>query len=218
MTLNAAVVLFWHLITRLGEVQILVPAALLAMFVLARQPMTRAVAGRWLLALLLATTLTTASKVAFIGWCLGSTWLNFTGISGHAMYAAAIYPLLLGTLAARLARLGQVAALLAGGVLALLVGWSRLEVGAHSVSEVLAGLALGYAVGAWSLGRASLPRMLSGRALSIAALLWVLIAPLHLPSVPTHALVTRLALSLSGHALPCTRQALLSPAPCCPRR
>ena len=45
---------------------------------------------------------TTASKVAFIGWGLGLSALDFTGISGHAMIASAVYPLLLGTLAANL--------------------------------------------------------------------------------------------------------------------
>lgn len=209
---------FWQLVTRLGEIQILVPAALLAMWLLARQAATRNLAAIWLAALLLATTLTTLSKIAFIGWCIGSASLNFTGISGHTMYAAAIYPLVLATLAARLPHRGQVGALIAGCLLALMVGVSRLEVGAHSVSEVMAGLLLGYGTTAASLSRTRLPRVPTGSALAVIATLWLLITPLHLPSVPTHALVTRLALSLSGYALPCTRRALLNSAPCCPTR
>jgi hypothetical protein len=62
---------YWHFITRLGEVQLLLPAALLACLSLLNQPATRLVAIHWLQALIVAAGLTLASKIAFIGWGLG---------------------------------------------------------------------------------------------------------------------------------------------------
>jgi membrane-associated phospholipid phosphatase len=209
---------YWHLLTRLGEVQILLPAALLAMLVLAHRADTRPLATTWLGLLCLTALLTTASKIAFIGWGIGSATLDFTGISGHTMFAAAVYPLLLGTLTSRLPPWGQQVAVAAGFALALLVGMSRLEVGAHSVSEVVAGLLLGGAASACAMAGAGLPRSPIGSSLTLLVALWVLITPIHIPPVPTHSLVTRLALSLSGSPVPHTRRAmLLTPEPWRPR-
>ena len=209
---------FWYLFTRLGEVQILLPAALLAMLMLSRRADTRPLATTWLGLLTLSALLTTASKIAFIGWGVGSAELDFTGISGHTMFAASVYPLLLGTLTSRLPAWGQKMAVAIGFALALLVGLSRMEVGAHSVSEVLAGLLLGGAVSTTAMACASLPRALMGSSLTVLIALWVLITPVHVPPLPTHSLVTRLALGLSGSPVPHTRRdMLLTPAPWRPR-
>ncbi|MDP3617398.1 MAG: phosphatase PAP2 family protein [Rhodoferax sp.] len=200
---------FWHLLTRLGESQILLPAALLAMLALTRRAETRPLAARWLGALVLATLLTTASKVVFIGWGIGSAQLDFTGISGHAMFAAAVYPLLLGTLAAPLPPRGQKIAVASGFTLALMVGLSRLEVGVHSVSEVVAGVLLGGAASAGAIAGSSLPRARMGSTLSVLVAVWILLTPVHIPPLQTHALVTQLALWLSGNTLPHTRHGML---------
>ncbi len=206
------------MLTRLGEVQILLPAALLSMLVLAHNTDTRSLATNWLGLLSLASLLTLASKIAFIGWGIGSAWLDFTGISGHTMFAAAVYPLLLGTLTSRLPPWGQKTAVAAGFALALLVGMSRLEVGAHSLSEIVVGLLLGGAASAFAIARAGLPRSGIGSSLTVLVALWVLITPVHVPRLPTHSLVTRLALSLSGSPVPHTRRAmLLTPEPWRPR-
>ena len=199
---------FWYLLTRLGEAQILLPAALLAMLVLAQRADTRPLATSWLGLLCLRGLLTTASKIAFIGWGIGSATLDFTGISGHTMFAAAVYPLLLGTLTSRLPPWGQKVAVTAGFALALLVGMSRMEVGAHSISEVAAGLLLGGAASAFAMASAGLPRSRIGTSLALLVALWVLITPVHVPPLPTHSMVTRLALSLSGSPVPHTRSAM----------
>lgn len=199
---------FWYLLTRLGEAQILLPAALLAMLVLAHRADTRPLATSWLGWLCLTALLTTASKIAFIGWGIGSATLDFTGISGHTMFAACVYPLLLGTLTSRLPPWGQQVAVAAGYALALLVGMSRMEVGAHSISEVVAGLLLGGAASAFAMARAGLPRSRIGTSLALLVALWVLITPIHVPPLPTHSMVTRLALSLSGSPVPHTRSTL----------
>ena len=62
----------WHLLTRLDDVQIVLPAAVLVL--------------NWLL-ITAAAPITTASKVVFIGWAV----VDFTGVSGHAMFAAGVY-------------------------------------------------------------------------------------------------------------------------------
>ncbi len=201
--------LFWHLLTRLGEMQILLPAALLAMLTMLRRPEARPLAGWWGVLLMVAALITTASKLAFMGWGIGSAELDFTGISGHAMFAAAVYPLLLGTLASHISTTGQRLAVGAGFVLALLVGLSRLEVGAHSVSEVMAGLLLGGAVSVTTIARAGLPRAVMGMVLPALVAVWLLVMPVHAAPTKTHNLVTRLSLMLSGHSTPYTRASLL---------
>jgi membrane-associated phospholipid phosphatase len=133
----------WHLLTRLGEMTLLMPAALLAALLLWHDDITRPLAQRWLTWLGVGALLTTATKLAFMGWGVGIAELDFTGVSGHAMFAAAIYPTLAVTLASRLSPLWQRVWLALGVLLAVAVGFSRIEVGAHSISEVIAGLAVG---------------------------------------------------------------------------
>ncbi|OWQ85160.1 hypothetical protein CDN99_23090 [Roseateles aquatilis] len=107
-------------------------------------PAQRGVARRWLLGFVAAVSLTLASKVAFMGWGIGSADWDFTGFSGHAMSAASVLPLLawLGLQACASARWRAAGLLLAYG-LAAGIAYSRLPVGAHSPSEALLGFLLG---------------------------------------------------------------------------
>src|SRR5882757_5482635 len=168
---------FWHLLTRLGEAQIQLPAALLAALVMLRHPDARPLAVWWMALLGVAALVTTASKVAFIGWGIGWPELNFTGISGHAMFASAVYPLLLGTLASNAPSWGRHLAIVAGYALAILIAGSRVVVGAHSVSEVLAGLLVGGTVSVAALAWARLPRALIGPVIPAAVALWLTLMP-----------------------------------------
>mgnify|MGYP000019246428 CR=1 FL=1 len=90
----------WHPLTRLGESQLLLPLALLSLILLWRSPGQRPLARRWAWGLVAAVGLTTASKLAFMGWGWGSAGWDFTGFSGHAMCAGAVLPLLAVALAA----------------------------------------------------------------------------------------------------------------------
>lgn len=207
--------LFWHLVTRLGEVQILLPAAMLATLSYAMRHRSWRTVGLWLVLLATATLLTLASKLAFIGWGLGWAALDFTGVSGHAMLAAALYPMLLATLIPARSPSGRRCAIGLGIGLALLVGVSRVVVGAHSWSEVLAGLALGAMVTAAAMMGRSTKREPSGRlspGFSMASLLmplviatWLTVTLASAPSFSSHAVVTRLSLALAGHATAYTR-------------
>jgi len=209
----------WSLITRLGEAQILLPALLVACAALAWRGGAGRLALGWLAATAAATLLTTASKVAFIGYGWGWPGLDFTGISGHAMFAAAIWPPLLWLAAGPLPAPWQGAGWLLGAALALLVGLSRLAVQAHSASEVLAGLLLGGAASALVLWvsvrplRSALPMTPFSaplqrplwRGLPLALLLWAVLSVAAAPPSRSHDWVTRLALAASGRSAPFLR-------------
>ncbi|AOY95133.1 hypothetical protein BKK79_25350 [Cupriavidus sp. USMAA2-4] len=195
---------FWHLVTRFGESTYLLPSALLiALWLCYRRAPGSAV--RWLLAIGLAAGLTLASKLAFMGWGVGIESLDFTGFSGHSVMSAATLPVLFylctPSSSPRLAHAGTVL----GIALALLIGVSRLAVHAHSVSEVLGGLALGLGASlvflAWP-GRAALPRSVVPLAAALAAF-----TALHTLPVPglggaTHRWVESVAVYLSGRDRP----------------
>ncbi|MDE2081242.1 MAG: phosphatase PAP2 family protein [Burkholderiales bacterium] len=189
---------FWLALTRLGQAEVVMPAAVLTAVVLWRTPEHRSVAIRWLAGLFAAGVLTTASKVAFIGWGWGSAALDFTGISGHAMLAAVLYPVLLGLSMSRQRGLRAWHGVVMGTLLALAVGESRIRLHAHSVSEVAAGLALGAAVScavlaAGKLGTARAPHWAMG-----LLLLWLIGMPASGPPSHAETVVARLALAWSG--------------------
>lgn len=71
-----------------------------------------------------------------------ATLHSYSFPSGHAMAAAAIYGMI-GAVIGRLIPRLRVAASVAAGILALLIGVSRIYMGAHWVTDVLAGYAAG---------------------------------------------------------------------------
>lgn len=197
--------MFWVFVSRFGEAQILLPAALGACLWLAHRDESRPVVIRWLAWMSIAALVTTITKVAFMGWGIGSAALDFTGISGHSMFASAVYPPLLFITASSCSPTWQRIAWLVGFVLALMIGVSRVMVEAHSWSEVIAGLAIGCTVSVSTLwmARARHPSVPLWLPLGVAA--WLAITPVHAPASTTHDMVTRLALKLSGRDAPHTR-------------
>src|SRR4051794_23703439 len=127
----------WALFSRLGEAQILLPAMAAALLWLLRTPRTRPLAAAWLLATALAAAVTTLSKVAFIGWAIGYAPLDYTGISGHAMFSSAVLPVLARIAAGRAPRPWPWLAIGAGLLLAAAIAVSRLPLHAHSPFEVV---------------------------------------------------------------------------------
>lgn len=202
--------LFWLAFTRLGEAQILLPAALAVYgWTVWRAPASRACAARWLACVALAATLTTITKVAFIGYGIGSATWDFTGLSGHAMFSAAILPVLMRLLTVDQPPQRVRWAVAAGYGLAAMVAVSRVMVEAHSVSEVIGGglcgsLASSLALASWR----HLPQ------LRVPARMWlgvpaaIVLAMHSAPPSQTHDWVTRLSLRLSGRSEPFTREAL----------
>jgi len=204
----------WNLVTRLGEAQILLPAALMSALWFVWRDRSPRLAAVWLGGILVATLITTASKIAFMGYGLGWAALDFTGVSGHSMFAAAIYPLtgvaitsaMAGLQAARWERLG----LVAGVALALVVGLSRVAVGAHSWSEVVLGLLVGGAVTLVAAGAERAPPARHSLWLPFVVFVWLGSASPNAPPSPTHGWVTQLALAISGRSEPYTRADLLA--------
>ena len=198
----------WHQLTRLGEAQLLLPALLLAAVWLARSPGGGRLAALWLATTAAAALLTTATKVAFIGYGIGYAPLDFTGISGHAMFAAAVLPplwLLAGNAGGADGAGGRGhrrGLLLAGYTLAGAVAVSRVMVGAQSWSEVLAGAALGALCSGVALATTRMPAVRLASWVPVGLVAWGLLAVAVAPPSTTHDLVTRLALAQSGRAQP----------------
>jgi membrane-associated phospholipid phosphatase len=198
---------FWNFVNRLGEAQLLLPTALALAGWLALTGERRA-AAVWLTLFGLAFGLTMASKIAFIGWGVGSAWLNFTGVSGHAMHSAAVLPLLLRCAAGARPPGVRVLALALGLALAALIAVSRVVIGAHSMSESVAGFALGSAASMLTVALHAVPARPLPHWLLAVLLAAQLLNPFAAPILPTHGMVTQLALAVSGHDRPYTRAML----------
>lgn len=195
----------WSLLTRLGEAQILLPAMAAGLLWLARERSTRALALAWLAGTVLAALLTTASKIAFIGWGVGSARFDFTGISGHAMFASSVLPVLARLAAGHAPRPWPRVAIAAGLALAALVAVSRVVTGAHSASEALLGFLLGGGAAAIALRTAQAPRAPTPGWLLAGLAAWLLATPLQMPASMTHDHVIALSMRLSGRDRPHTR-------------
>ncbi len=193
----------WQLVSRLGELQIMLPALLAAAFAIGTR--SRRFAACWLAASLAAIALTATSKIAFIGYGFGLAAIDFTGISGHAMMASAVLPLLLLLAAGIVTPRARAAGLALGIALAIAVALSRVRLGAHSWSEVAAGLVIGAGVTSIALGSGAVPVLQLPRVLAVAMVGALLLALTQMPESRTHDAVTQLALSLSGRSQPYTR-------------
>lgn len=186
----------WLPLSALGDSRWLLPMALVLLLTLPR--VDASLKWRWLLATTLTAGVTLASKLAFMGWGIGIKSVHFTGFSGHAAMSSVLYPVV-GVLLSGPGKRARAIGLAAGCTLAAAIAWSRIPLHAHSLSEVIAGLALGLSSSSWALRTAS-P---SGRATPVAvvvALLAGLVLPLTLPDVHTHQLVIALAMLISGRA------------------
>ena len=215
--------LFWLAVTRLGEAQILLPAfcagALWLMFARpagargrlaqgnphAHDHPARLSALRWVVGIVVVAGITTISKVAFLGFGYGIAAIDFTGFSGHSMFAWSILPVIGAIIAGRTGTL-------AGVVLAALITYSRVELGAHSWSEAISGTALGAAAAAWTLAD-YLAHPGAVRApwwLPLLLVAWLTVLPMRAPPSRTHSLVVAVSLKLSGRQRPYTRFELLA--------
>ncbi len=187
----------WQLVSLFGESAYLLPCAVFLYLWLYWRGAPGS-ARHWVLAFLPAALLVLASKLAFLGWGIGSEALNFTGFSGHAMMAASVLPVMFYlAVPAAWTRLGWVAAG-AGVCLAFLVGVSRLALHAHSVSEVAGGLAVGLCVSLPFILRRTTPHGPLAMVLAGVALASALVMPMTGTVGASHTLIQQLAMFLSG--------------------
>ena len=195
----------WHSVTRLGQSEIVLPAAMLVIAVLFVNSETRDLALRWMLGLALAVLVTLVSKIAFIGWGIGWEAIDYTGISGHAMCAAATYPILFLAIGSRRSLRWIVAQQVLAWSLVVAVAVSRIMVGAHSPSEVVAGLLLGGAVSVVTLsGSSKLTFAIHPMAILVLSI-WFSMGASEMPPSQTHSRITNLALRISGRTVPFKR-------------
>ncbi|GAA4357252.1 phosphatase PAP2 family protein [Variovorax defluvii] len=201
---------FWYAITWFGDSGLLLPAAVWIAVWLGVRTVTRPIAWRWLVLFGTAGALVALSKIAFMGWGIGSATLNFTGVSGHTMLAASVWPVAFWLTAAHCAPRVRFSAATLGWTFAVLIGLSRLAIFAHSKSEVAAGFALGAAVSGlflWRQHHRPPPR------LHWVLLLISIASPLAFlrpgTPAPTHDVLSVIAVRLAGIERPFTRDDLL---------
>ncbi|MGX9772283.1 phosphatase PAP2 family protein [Janthinobacterium aestuarii] len=140
------------------------------------------------------------SKLAFMSWGVGSSTLDFTGFSGHAMRAGAVFPVLMYVLLQRAEPRWRHAGVLVGVAFAVLVAISRVVVHAHSVSEAVSGCVLGLALALGFLWNArGAVNFAVSHALALASLALMVALSFKAEPMPTEQWLQKLAIVLSGH-------------------
>jgi membrane-associated phospholipid phosphatase len=202
----------WLVITHLGAASIMLPMLVIIIGELWLAERKSALAT-WMTAMVAGVAIVLASKIAFLGWGWGNAYLDFTGISGHTMLASSIFPVWMGWLLAGSTRRFCRAGVILGLAIGAIVGWSRLVLGAHSLSEVIAGWMVGMGVSlvASKVMRDPLPSR--GWAQFGGMVLLFSFSPSLSGYLPTHSWEVKVALSLSGHSRPFTRRDLSRPIP-----
>lgn len=196
----------WHFLTFFGDSMLLLPCAAIVFIILLLSPTSRKPTWQWMLLFGGVGAVVCVSKLAFMGWGIGSRHWDFTGFSGHSALSASIWPVLLWLLCGRFSSPVRRTAVIVGYLLAAVVGYSRLVIHAHSTSEVITGLALGFIVSSTflMLQRGTLPPRLSYRKIAVTLAL-----PLVLinsgTAAPTLGLLERIAVTIAPVEKPFVR-------------
>ncbi len=202
-TLNVFMI-SWFSITTAGSFTVMAPAAIAITVWLALNRAWRLVA-LWCALFIGGMGLVVATKIAFIGWGIGIRSLDFTGISGHAMRATAVAPVLLYLLLQTTTRMGRQAGIVLGLSFGVLIAYSRLVVHAHSPSEAISGWLLGATVALSFIRILSQSAKIQLSSWVIAVSLLGLLSSPGITPVPTQRLIIDTSLYLSGHELPYIR-------------
>lgn len=199
----------WRTLTYFGDSMLLIPTAVIIALVMPWKNSDRRAVWFWILTFCLAGLIVCLSKIAFMGFGIGSARFNFTGFSGHTAMAATLWPVMLWLISGRYPPFWRGIALGFGYMIPLMVGLSRLMLHTHSHSEVFAGLLLGF-----SLSSAFLLSQRSSqlKGFSIAQLSVALLVPLLLLSqgriAATQGFLQQLSLHIAGLEKPWTRAEL----------
>ena len=194
----------WMYITGVADTVVTLPAAATIVVWLLTGRAWR-MALWWSLLFAGGLAIVAATKIAFIGWGIGINALDFMGMSGHAMRATAVFPVIAYLVLQRSSAAVRASGVLLGISIGLLVGVSRMALQVHSVSEIIAGCMIG---GAVSLGfiwvSRGLPRPYLHRRL-IALGMLALLPTAYANPAPTNQWMNAVALYLSGHDTPYDR-------------
>jgi membrane-associated phospholipid phosphatase len=191
----------WISLTRLADTVVMLPAAGLCLIWLLMGGATR-LALWWCVLLSGGLALVAATKIAFLGWNVGIPAWDFTGISGHAMRATAIMPVLLYLVSIDASRRLRQGAVMSGMAFGVLIGVSRLMVNAHSPSEAIAGCLLGATVSTAFLAitlTPTRPGLEMKPAPALPLLLLLLLPIVTAKPAPTERWLRSVAMTLSGH-------------------
>jgi hypothetical protein len=196
----------WNRFTNLGDLAVMLPLAVtIAVWLAAQKQFASSL--RWLLAFGSAGLLVAISKIAFIGWGIGSRDFDFTGISGHTMLATATLPVLLFLLSRAWLPRHSTLALAIGWLGGAAIGYSRLEVHAHSLSEVVLGFACGLLASSW-FARKTTERYSTKAAFCLLIPALVVFNLQFGNKAPGQDIITRIALFVAGHNHPFERKDL----------
>jgi membrane-associated phospholipid phosphatase len=186
----------WLTFTKLADSNFTMPlAALLAAWLAGARAWKACLL--WCLLFGAGIVLVVATKIAYIGWGAGIAAIDFTGISGHAMRATAIAPVLIYLLLQKQTqRLQNIGLLIALGF-GLAIGISRLAIHVHSVSEVVSGCVLGAIVSLCYIHLVRHRAIVFDRKLLVIGVL-ALLPVLTLKPAPTDSWMEGVAMYLSG--------------------
>lgn len=199
-----------HILTYFGDSMLLIPTAAIMAFLLHWKSDNKRAAWYWVLAFCTAGAVVSLSKIAFLGFGIGSARFNFTGFSGHSAMSATLWPVMLWLLSGRLATFWRGVAIAIGYLIPLMVGVSRLVLNYHSLSEVVTGLVLGFTLSsAFLIGQRHIrPRGFTPLQFGIALLLPVLLIG-HGRIATTQQFLQRLSVQIAGIDHAWTREELL---------
>ena len=195
---------WWSALSALGGITVTGPLGIaVAVWLLAGRSWRLSLS--WCLMFGAGMALVVVTKVAYVGWGIGIPEVKFAGLSGHAMRACAVFPVVFYLAFRRMGSPARDIALGAGVVLALLISFSRVPTLAHSVSEVVLGGAVGFAVAAGFIfhARSEHPATV-GRVLLALCIPVMLVMPFTEP-MHTERWVQQLAMQLSGRTAPIER-------------
>ncbi|RWR01176.1 hypothetical protein ED28_14745 [[Pantoea] beijingensis] len=207
----------WRTLTYFGDSMLLIPTACIIALFMAWKSEDRRTVWYWILAFCMAGSIVSISKIAFMGFGIGNVRFNFTGFSGHSAMSATFWPVIFWLFTSRFTPFWRVAAIGIGYLLPLLVGVSRLELNAHSTSEVLTGLLIGFTLSTLFLLSQRYAKI---RHFTLPQLSAILLLPLlimgHGRIATTQSFLEHLSMRIAGLDKPWTRADLLklhSPGP-----
>ncbi|ORM57357.1 hypothetical protein PRCB_07035 [Pantoea rodasii] len=196
----------WKTLTYFGDSMLLIPTAVIIALVLPWKSDNRQTVWYWLLAFGLAGLLVSLSKILFLGFGIGSARFNFTGFSGHSAMSATLWPVMMWLVSGRFPTFWRTLTIGIGYAIPLMVGLSRLVIHAHSFSEVLAGLMLGFTLSSAFLVT---QRRTALKGFSLAQVCVALLLPLvlmgHGRVATTQQFLERFSANLAGLEKPYTR-------------
>jgi membrane-associated phospholipid phosphatase len=204
--------IWWHWLSVIGSLAITGPIGI-AIGVWLMAGRSWRLTAIWTVLFGAGMALVIGTKIAFMGWGIGVQSVEFAGFSGHAMRAAAVFPVA-GFLAFRSSPPpARYLATALGVLLAVLISISRVYVRAHSVSEVVTGCLLGLAVATLFIWYAGNERHMALSRVLVALCLPILLVAPRVEPIPTETWIAQAALYLSGRDHPYTRAIWRAPRP-----